>query len=138
CRIKAHGTDWRRSKSGDLFEQAPSFRSRQRRLPDQVRRYGVARKLRLIDDQHSIALAREQHRQRRPRASCANNDHVLHMSPFRILDILTGKAVSWKNRHLPAAAVLCALVILAFSSSFQAVFAWDNQYLILNDPRIRA
>ena len=42
------------------------------------------------------------------------------------------------DRRLLAAAALCALTLLAFSSSFQAGFAWDNQYLILKDPRIRA
>jgi len=38
---------------------------------------------------------------------------------------------------LLAAVILSALTLLAFSNSFQSGFAWDNEYLILKDPRIR-
>ena len=41
------------------------------------------------------------------------------------------------RRTLPAAVILSALTLLAFSNSFQSGFAWDNEYLILKDPRIR-
>ena len=37
-----------------------------------------------------------------------------------------------------AAVILAALTFLAFSNSFQSGFAWDNEHLILKDPRIRA
>jgi len=43
-----------------------------------------------------------------------------------------------QKRPLLAALILSALTLLAFSNSFQAGFAWDNEYLILKDPRIRA
>jgi hypothetical protein len=41
------------------------------------------------------------------------------------------------RRTLPAAVILSALTLLAFSNSFQSGFAWDDEYLILKDPRIR-
>jgi hypothetical protein len=43
-----------------------------------------------------------------------------------------------RKHHLSAAVALFVLTLAAFSSSFQAGFAWDSQYLILQDPRIRA
>ncbi len=42
------------------------------------------------------------------------------------------------RRSLLAAVILSALTLLTFSNSFQAGFAWDNEHLILKDPRIRA
>ena len=43
-----------------------------------------------------------------------------------------------QKRALLATVILSTLTLLAFSNSFQAGFAWDNEYLILKDPRIRA
>src|SRR5215471_9094715 len=42
------------------------------------------------------------------------------------------------SRHFAAAAGLSLLILVTYSNSFHAGFAWDNQYLILQDPRIRA
>jgi hypothetical protein len=55
----------------------------------------------------------------------------------------TKKGVSSGTSHgrfttFITALTLSAITLLAFSSSFHAGFAWDNQCLILKDPRLRA
>jgi protein O-mannosyl-transferase len=40
-------------------------------------------------------------------------------------------------RHLLGGFALCVLAVLAYANSFQAGFSWDNQFLILQDTRLR-
>jgi tetratricopeptide (TPR) repeat protein len=49
----------------------------------------------------------------------------------------TPVGIAPRRRHLIAAAALCALTLSAYSNSFSAGFVFDNNGLLLLDPRIR-
>ena len=60
------------------------------------------------------------------------------MKPKKKKDLEPAHDPGASKRHWLAGLVLCVLSLAAYSNSFSAGFAWDSQYLILQDPRIRA
>src|SRR5205085_241366 len=70
------GVDRRATTRDESFEQSPALQGRDPEGVNHVGRDGVARERRTIDDEHLVALAREQHRGRRARAARTDDDHV--------------------------------------------------------------
>ena len=75
------GADVARVLGRHRVPNTPALQRRAARRPDHVRRDALARKLRLVDHQHMQALARQEHRDRRPAAAGADHDHVKHARP---------------------------------------------------------
>ena len=75
--------DGRAARGCDLVEEAPPVQRGDAGGVDHVGRHGVARERRPIHDQHSVALAGEQHRSRRTGAAGAHDDGVVVSSHGR-------------------------------------------------------
>jgi hypothetical protein len=60
------------------LQQSPAFQARHPRRPDEMGRNGIARECRPIDEQHSTAAPRQQHRGRRAAAPRTDDDRVEH------------------------------------------------------------
>ena len=71
--IRVHG---RATGCQNAFEQSPVLERRDAGWMDQMRRDGVAREGRPVDQQHPVALAGKQHRRRRSGAPRADDDRV--------------------------------------------------------------
>src|SRR4029453_1575678 len=75
--VERIGADRRTSCCRDAPEQPPRRQGSDPRWMNHVRGNRIARECGTVDDEHAIALAREQHRRRRPSAPCSDNDDVV-------------------------------------------------------------
>ena len=75
--VERVGLDRRASRRLETLQQSPALERGHPRWMHVVGRHRVARKSRLVDQQHSMALAGKQHRCGRSRAACPHDDRVI-------------------------------------------------------------
>ena len=75
--VERVGVDRRATGRLQALQQAPALERGHARRVHMMRRHRVAREGRLVDQQHPVALAREQHRRGRSRAARSDNDRVV-------------------------------------------------------------
>jgi hypothetical protein len=70
----------RTARRPELLQHAPPLQRRDARRVDEMGRHHVARERRPVDQQHVVAVAREQHPGRRPSAARPDDDHVVGLA----------------------------------------------------------